>query len=508
MGPTAFHAAHTVPLLTCIMDPVKAKKILSKRKLRKLQVDPNRLFDSKFPQQEAFIRDPAKLKALFCTRRAAKSFTAGLYMVYEALTNPGCNCLFIGLSRMSAKAIIWKDILRVIDRKYKLGAKFNLTELTMTFPNGSMIQITGIDADENEMNKLLGRKYRLVCIDEASMYTIDLSKLVYGILKPAMTDPNLGGQRGSICLMGTSSNFVRGLFYNITTKKEQGWSLHTWSAFDNPFIAKQWQEELDEIEKLRPLYKETPQFKQWYLNQWVIETDKLVYKFNEERNLYVNLPNFPHGWVYVLGVDTGWEDDNAFVLCGYQESDPHLYVIKTYNKPHMTFDQVIVKIREFMDDPDMPPAKIIIDGANKQGVESMRMRSAIPFEFADKQGKVDFIEMLNADLIQSKIKISRDCRELRDEMMSLVWRTEGDKIVFPKKEHPSLPNHLCDAFLYAWRNGYHYNASPTLEVIVKGTKRWYEKQSELIWEREADLLRKQESGVAQYEWPDAPEFFN
>ena len=69
-----------------------------------------------FWQQKNFIKDPAKLKALFCTRRSAKSFTAGLYLVHEALNNPGCNVLFIGLTRASAKAIIWKDILRVLDK--------------------------------------------------------------------------------------------------------------------------------------------------------------------------------------------------------------------------------------------------------------------------------------------------------------------------------------------------------------------------------------------------------
>src|ERR1017187_911210 len=109
--------------------PTKAQIVLAKRKAAiSTQSVPLSLFDPKFPQQEAFCKDPHKLKALFCTRRAAKSFTAGLYMVYEALANPGCNCLFIGLTRSSAKSIIWKDILRVINRKFKLKAQFNQAE--------------------------------------------------------------------------------------------------------------------------------------------------------------------------------------------------------------------------------------------------------------------------------------------------------------------------------------------------------------------------------------------
>ena len=244
--------------------------------------------------------------------------------------------------------------------------------------------------------------------------------------------------------------------------RDSDWSVHSWTAHDNPYVAKQWQEELDEIERDRPLFKETPLFKQWYLNQWVVDTDKLVYKFNSDRNIYDTLPKYPNGgeWTYVLGVDTGWEDDNAFVLSAFHPNDPNLYIVETFNKPHMYFDHddasvsVVKTIQAFMN--RYPISKVVIDGANKQGVETMRMRSSIPFEYADKQGKNDYIEMMNGDLIQGKIKLHRSCSSYANEMMGLVWRTDGDKVIVPRKEHPALSNHLCDAGLYGWRNGYHY----------------------------------------------------
>ncbi len=459
------------------------------------------VFDPNFPQQRLFAEDPAKLKALFCTRRSAKSYTAGLYLVHEALNNPGCNCLFVGLTRASAKAIIWKDILRVLDHKFNINASFNQTDLTMTFPNGSVIFVTGVEADQEEMNKLLGRKWRLACIDEASMYTIDVHNLVYGVLGPAMVDPNSGGHRGTICLMGTASDFPRGLFFDVTTGKEPGWRVYEWTAHDNPYVAKQWQEALDEIQRDRPLYMETPQFKQWYLNRWEIDQEKLVYRFNPDKNLTPTIPLLPHpGWTYVLGVDTGWEDANAFVLTGYHVNDPNLYVIKTHRQKKMTFDQVAEKVKEFMADKELAPHKVFIDGANKQGVESMRSRSNIPFEYADKQDKVTFIELCNADLVQAKIKILNNQwnRPLWEEMAALVWVTDGGKIVVPKKEHPNLSNHLCDAFLYAWRNGYHYHSAPAAPKIPVGSKAWYEKQAENIWENERECLEKEDQ---QGLWP-------
>ncbi len=472
--------------------------------LKESQSGPD-ILESAFPKQKAFILDKSLRKTLFCTRRSAKSFTAGLYLVYEALRNPGCNCLFIGLTRESARDIIWKDILTVINRRYDLGAMPNQAALTMTFPNGSVIKVTGVNADNDEMNKLLGRKYRLVCIDEASMYTISLDALI-NLIEPGLVDPNIYNEPGVLCLMGTASNFPRGLFYDITTGKAQNWKLFEWSAHDNPHVAKQWQQALDTIEKDRPLYMQTPQYKQWYLNQWVIDADKLCYKFDVEKNLIKSIPSLPinrpnDGWSFVLGVDTGWEDASAFVLTAYHINDPNLYILHTYLKTKMTFDDVVQKIQEYMAHPDFAPQRVIIDGANKQGVESMRLRSAIPFEYADKKDKATFIELMNSDLVQAKIKCLDivDNRTLWNEWQSLIWMTDGDRIKIPKKENPSLSNHAADAALYAWRCGYHYSARPAEKKVVIGSRDWYLQQNENIWEREKELMMK---GHEETDWPE------
>lgn len=454
-----------------------------------------------FDKQIKFIEDPHRLKASFTTRRGAKSYTDGIYMFKEAQENPGCNVLYLGLTRLSAKGIIWKDVLKHINSRCDLGVRFHETELTATTQNGSVIYTAGVDVDEDERKKLFGRKYKLVVIDEAALYGIDLRDLVYVVLRPAIAD-----LRGTIVLSGMASNITRGLFYDITTRKERGWSLHEWSAFDNPYMAKQWGEELDFIRDQQPHLMDTARFRQAYLNEWVVDEEKLVYKFVEAKNTFDVLPSVtPTGWTYVLGIDTGWEDDNAFVLGAFHENLPEFYIIRTFNKPKMTFDQVVIKIQEFMDDPDHRPAKIIIDGANKQGVESMRARSSIPFEFADKQGKVDFIEMLNGDLVTSRIKINQKCTTLIGEMKALIWHTKEDIITIPKKEEARLPNHLCDAMLYAWRNGYHYHSRPAAEKIVVGSRQWYDMQSKDIWAKELEGMEKHKIemfGEFEGQWGD------
>lgn len=403
-----------------------------------------------FTKQLEFIHDPSKLKALFCTRRAAKSYTGGLYLVSEALRHDSINCLYIGLTRLSAKGIIWKDVLKDINKRNNLELQFNGSELTATTRNGSIIYVTGADADEDEMEKLLGKKYRLVIIDEAASFTVDLKRLIYGILKPATVD-----QGGTICLLGTSGNLTTGLFFDITTRAEQGWKLFEWSAFDNPHVAKQWQEELDDIAKNRPLFMETPLFKQWYLNEWVIDLEKLVYRFAYSRNEYHSLPVLSHlggtSVQFVLGVDLGYDPDpSAFVVVAFHPHDPCLYILEAFKQTEMDITDVATKIKYYKHSFSID--RVVIDGANKQAVMEIQKRHDVGLTTADKTGKVDFIAIMNAEFIQGKIKLSKDCQKLKDEYLNLIWNDKSLK----REEHPNCENHLTDAALYAWRFCYQF----------------------------------------------------
>ena len=463
-----------------------------------------RLLDPNFPQQTNFITDPARLKALFCTRRAAKSYTGGLYMIKECLENPGVNCLFIGLTRATAEGIVWKDILKAIDKKHSLNISFNQSKLTATFPNGSMIWVTGVDADEDEMNKLLGKKYKLVILDEASMYSVNLHQLVYGVLKPAVAD-----YRGTICMMGTSSNIISGLFFDITNQKEPGWKLHSWTAFDNPYVSQQWHEEIEDIRLNRPLFMNTTLFKQWYLNQWVVDEDKLVYRYKAGLNDYQQLPYYGYGqWSYVLGVDQGYEDPSAFTVCAFHENDPTLYIVETFKASKMDVTDVANKIKWFQNRYPLIH-KVIIDGAAKQAVEEIQRLHGIALTAADKTGKSDFIEIMNAEFVQGHIKLNpQSAQDLIQEYRSLVWELDGDKVVIPRKENGACANHLCDSTLYAWRNTYAFlNEQAKVKVNLRDRAQYIAHTQKLMedqLQKQIDRETAMESGNDRWSFQDDP----
>jgi len=207
----------------------------------------------------------------------------GEYALMTAAKNPGVSVLILGKTRASVKAIYWKDILTVLNRRYNLRAKPNKSELSLELPNGSVVYLSGVDADEDEMHKILGQKFKLVVLDEGGSYNIDQRALVYGILKPAVAD-----YQGQIAMIGTPTNYLNSLYFDVTTGKEPGWSVHKWSVMDNPHMARQWAEDLELLLRANPDIQDTPQFKQFYLGEWVVDLDALVYRYDGKKKNKVN----------------------------------------------------------------------------------------------------------------------------------------------------------------------------------------------------------------------------
>lgn len=396
--------------------------------------------------------DPAPLKAALCTRRAGKSYGVGVDACKTAHENPGVSIGIIGLTRESIRKIYFKDIMEVLNRKYNLRMQLNKTELSYTFPNGSVIYFAGADANEEEMNKFLGQKFKKVFIDESSMYTtIDLRTLVYDILEPAVAD-----YRGQIIMIGTPSNYLNSLYHEITDGREKGWSTHKWTCYNNPHVREQIFEQVARMKTRNPDIEKTPGFRQMYLGEWAVDLNALVYKYDSTKNsTHVDLP---HGYHYVLGVDLGFDDHTAFVVGAWSHYDMQLHIVWAESAPGLRLDEVESTMKRLID--TFKVSTIVIDGAAKQSVETMQTRFKLPLERADKQGKKDFIELMNMDFYLLNINVLPGrCKALEDEWSELVWDAELKKKGI-WEELKSKSNHATDAALYMWRWCYNYAAIP------------------------------------------------
>lgn len=435
---------------------------------------------------------------VLCTRRSGKSYGVGLKLFRSAYYTPGCSVLYVALTRDSAKKIMWKDILKVIDKEEELGCKFHENELTCTLPNGSIIYLLGADSSDDEKNKLLGQKYKFIAIDEAAQYSINLEELVYGTLKPSVAD-----YRGQIVLIGTPGNLRKGLYYELTQGQDpgkagawqgRGWSGHRWSALDNPYMRDKWIAEMEDLKLGSPLIAETPMFQQNYLGRWTINETMLVYRFDHEKNTFLALPEQPAKrgrYHFVLGVDLGYNDPSAFSLCAYHDDDDCLYVVSCEQKAKMDITEVADRVRFIQTrvnhDYRTEIDALVIDGSNKQAVEEMRRRHGLPVQAANKTGKSDFIELMNGDFIQAKIKVHGEkARSLIDEYCGLIWDERSVK----REEHPACPNHAADATLYAWRKCYQYLSSKPEPLVLQGSKLWYAEEAARMEQQELDRLEE------------------
>lgn len=106
-----------------------------------------------FDKQLAFITDPNRFKTAVCSRRAGKTISCAADLMHTVLTQAG-DVAYITLNRVTAKKIIWRELLALI-KTYKIKAKIDNAELSIAVPfagRENIIYVSGAK-DESEIEK-------------------------------------------------------------------------------------------------------------------------------------------------------------------------------------------------------------------------------------------------------------------------------------------------------------------------------------------------------------------
>lgn len=407
---------------------------------------------SLFDKQLEYLDDRSPLRTIQCDRRAGKSYSLGAEHLIVALDNPETNQLYVGPTAAQAERIMLKDVYKTINRKYELGMKVDHTDLICKLPNDSVIYILGMDSSPEQLEKAFGQKFIRVAIDEAAIWKQDVKHLVHTILEPACVDLD-----GLITMASQPVSSIHSYFFEVTYYDAMAdryvpeWSRHKWSWRDNPHIREKMQKLVDRKIALNPHIVETTGFRNMYMNQWVVDLGSRVYKYDPDRN---GVDRMPDGvdFAYNIGVDLGYaEHGTAFSVWGFHHEHPHLYLARSFKRDSLDITAVAEILWSLVDRYN--PIRIVIDGAAKQAVEEMKKRHGLNMlEAAEKPGKSDIIELMNADYQTGRIKIVKpECQDLINEYESLVW----DHKSAVRVEHPGKPNHCADSALYPWRKCFH-----------------------------------------------------
>ena len=430
-----------------------------------------------FDKQLALIDDPSKQKAALCSRRAGKTYTCCYYMLEIAHRFPNSLIPYIALTRPVAKRLMW-GALKLANRQYHIGMKFNNNELIATLKNGSQISLNGAN-DEADIDKLRGSAYPLVVIDEAASYGPFLPELVEDVLEPALLD-----YQGTLLMTGTPNARCHGHFFDVTTKKEMGYSVHKWTIRENPYIPHA-SDYLERKLKTKGWREDNPVYMREWCGKWIRSDDSLVYRYSEANKVAA----FPEGLEYILGVDLGFTDATAFCIWGFSQDSPNAYLVDCFKQTRLITSEIADIIDRLNDQYEFVAMVCDEGGLGKSMVEEMRRRYALPIKPAEKRQKHAYIQYFNDGLQTNRI-LFHPGSPILDEWDLLQWHENRTK------EDPRFENHLSDAALYGWRECRHWLYEEPSPEVVRGSPEWYARQEEIMWQNHAKSLRPNDQPLA------------
>jgi hypothetical protein len=440
-----------------------------------------------FDKQLLFVEDPKPFKVAVCSRRAGKSIACVADLINTALSTPDILCLYITLSRANARKLIWRELLK-INREFRLHAKLDSVELSITFPNNSVIYCSGAK-DESEIEKFRGLPIKLCYLDECQSFRPYIRELIDDVIAPALMD-----YAGSLCLIGTPAPIPTGYFYECATKNDE-WSKHSWTFFDNKYIAeksgKTHQQLLERELKRRGVTADDPSIQREWFGKWVLDTDCLWLHYDKAKDDFDQLPKLPepHKYNYIFGIDLGYEDADAIAVLAWSDISPTTFLVEELVVKKQGLTELVDAIKRLQ--TKYTPDKIIIDegGLGKKLAEEIRRRHHIPVQPADKTRKHENAMFLNDSLRTGLFKAKASSFFTQDTFLVEIDRAKStpDKIKLSDKYHSDI----IDAVLYAFKESPAYSYQPPEEQLKPGTSEWAIQENKRMFEAELEGLQKE-----------------
>ena len=439
----------------------------------------SRLRNTLFKQQLDLVFDAQHPKRVACcSRRAGK--TQGLIrgMILRALERPRSVIAYFGMTLKSARKIVWDVPDGIPDIITQLGidavCEVNESEHRVSFKNGSVLWVTGCET-KPDARMWKGLRYDLAIVDEAQDWTEEiLAYLVHEVLSPALMD-----RKGEMVLTGTPSALLDGLFYQAANGNRKGWSVHSWTCFENPHLdAKAFvKAEMED----RGLLESDPIVQREFYGRWVRDVNTQLYQYQPGRNDYTELPQ-ANAWQHVLGIDYGSRDLTTFVLNSFRQYDRCVYTSEAYGES-MAGQASVTRSKEIIQSFQQKcgPGLQIVADAGALGLfisDELRVRYGIPVLAAKKQEKAAAIRLLNDQMRLGLKRYGPSTSKLKDQLLKVQLdpRTQIEKA--------SSPCDYADADLYGWRHCYAYLAQPEPDHSVDGQRR------EMI----ARVMKRQQEG--------------
>lgn len=256
-------------------------------------------------KQKEVHQSDARYKVLNWGRRTGKSTLAIHETFKQAIMKKG-RYWIISPTYKQSKNIYWRSLINQLPLE---DIKRNETELIMSLPNGSLIELKGADQPDS----LRGAGIEGVILDEYAFMKPDVWE---EIIRPMLLD-----SKGWAIFISTPNGFNH--FYELAeqAKDKNNWEYFHATTYDNPYIDEQ---ELDE----ERAHTDPDTFAQEYLGEFK-KVKGLVYpKFNRDIHV-VKTDHIPTEGTRYSGIDFGFTNPTAM-----------LFVIVDYDNNWFIYDEV------------------------------------------------------------------------------------------------------------------------------------------------------------------------
>jgi hypothetical protein len=410
------------------------------------------VYQELFDKQLAFALSPARFVAALCSRRGGKTTVCAAYGIQELMSNPNTIGIYLALTDKSV-ADIFMPAVRPLIAKYVPKAKVNADEIL--FPNGSKLIIAGAN-NVMKIESFRGLKLLFCIIDEAASFR---EKLLHYLVDEIIV-PSLSDLQGKLMMIGTPAAHCMGMFYEVTESSNQAeWDVFRWTAYDNPFMAIQWDLDAELFLRRKKVDRNNPKFRREFLGEWCTDEESLMI-----RPFTIQAPPTPYhpdSWHTVMGIDFGFNDQTAFSIIGWRKDNPTAYVLETFGQSGLSVSGIANHLTRFKEKYN--PRRIVGDpaGASKIIIEEFSDKYHIFINPAQKTNKAHYIEILNDALINSELLLHPTTTdELQKEMKSVVWNDERTT------EMEGMKCDHLDATLYAFRESLEYLEKVPRPVVI------------------------------------------
>jgi PBSX family phage terminase large subunit len=395
--------------------------------------------------QLEFHKSAARYRTIIAGRRAGKSIAGTIEALYWAdqmpkkIGTPTTGIIvaptYQDLNDVNVKMVMdWLPEKSIKD--------WNKSEMRLTLINGS--EIVFRYADPVRIGR--GRKYHWAWLDEASLY--DQGQKVWETLRPSLTD-----YKGSTWITTTpqGKDWVYKTFY-VPSLKQGDFKTWNFKTIDNPYI------DPAEVEIARNTMSEA-MFRQEYLASFESFSGLIYPDWNE--SMLIDKYDRAEDSLYFIGIDVGWEHPTGIVLIA-EDKDHRLYVIDEVQKQHTTAKDVEKLIDDMITRNGLRRVDIqdfIIDPASKGTDQTSGMSmfdqlqdptiviNPIPL-VPGVNDVMAGINRVTEYLRANKLKITRGCKQITEQMSGYKWVNKRDDAQWNKPEVYKLNDDLVDPLRY------------------------------------------------------------